>query len=61
MTVVEQLTSPTAIAILVLFGLAFIRFGLWWAVIRLLLAPLLRPAGLLVAAAAAVAIALHLN
>ena len=45
---VEQLTSPTALVILALCALAFIRFGVWWGIIRVLLAPLLRPAGLLV-------------
>lgn len=52
----EQLTSPTALVILVLFALAFIRFGVWWAILRVVLAPLLRPAGLLVVAVAVIAV-----
>ena len=52
----EQLTSPTALVILVLCALAFIRFGVWWAIIRVILAPLLRPAGLLVVAVAVFAV-----
>ncbi len=52
----ELLTSPTAIAVLVLFALAFIRFSLWWTVLRVLLAPLLRPAGLIVVAVAVIAV-----
>lgn len=56
---VEQLTSPTAIVVLALLALAFIRFGVWWMILRVVLAPLLRPAGLLVVAVA-VAAAVHL-
>lgn len=56
----EQLTSPAAILILAVAALAFIRFGIWWAVLRVLLAPLFRPLGLLFIAAA-VAAALHFS
>lgn len=52
----EQLTSPTAIAILVLCALAFIRFGVWWVVLRVLLGPLLRPAGLVIVGMAVFAV-----
>ena len=52
----EQLTSPTALALLVLVALAFIRFSIWWAILRVLLAPLLRPAGLVVVAVAVIAV-----
>lgn len=53
---IEKLTDPTIIAIVVLLALAFIRFGVWWALLRVLLAPLLRPAGLVIVALAVVAV-----
>ena len=52
----EHLTSPTIIAIVVLFALAFIRFSVWWVILRVLLAPLLRPTGLIVVALAVIAV-----
>lgn len=57
---VDQLSNPAVILILAVVGLAFIRFGVWWAVLRVLLAPLFRPLGLLFVAAA-VAAALHFS
>ncbi|HET7410790.1 MAG TPA: hypothetical protein VFJ13_11380 [Paracoccaceae bacterium] len=57
----EQLTSPTALVILVLVALAFVRFGIWWAIIRVILAPFLRPAGLLIVAAVAVIAVMKLS
>lgn len=56
----EHLTSPAVILILAVVGLAFVRFGIWWAVLRVVLAPLFRPVGLLLVAAA-VAAALHFS
>ena len=56
----EQLSNPAVILILVVVALAFVRFGVWWAVLRVLLAPLLRPLGLLLVAAT-VAAALHFS
>lgn len=56
----EQLSNPAVILILAVVGLAFVRFGVWWAVLRVLLAPLFRPLGLLLVAAA-VAAALHFS
>lgn len=50
----DQFASPLGVALLVLVALAFVRFGIWWRVIRTLLAPLLRPAGLLAVAVIAV-------
>lgn len=57
---IEQLTSPTTLAILVLFALAFVPFGVWFSLLRVLLAPLLRPAGLVVVAVVAAAV-IHFN
>ena len=48
----EQLTSPTALAIAVLLALALVRFGIWWVIIRTVLRPLLSPVGLVMAGAA---------
>ncbi len=57
----DQLANPALLAVLAILGLGFVRFGIWWAVIRMLLAPLLRPLGLILVAVAAVAAALHLG
>lgn len=53
---IDQLSNPTTIAIIVLFLLAFVRFGVWWAVLRVFLRPLLGPVGLVAMGAAAVAV-----
>jgi hypothetical protein len=55
----DQLANPALLAVLAILGLGLVRFGIWWAVIRVLLAPLLSPIGLVLVAAAAVAAFLH--
>ena len=50
----DQLANPALLALLAILGLGFIRLGIWWAVLRVLLAPLLSPIGLIVVAAGAV-------
>ena len=54
-----QLANPALLAALAILGLGFVRFGVWWMVLRVLLAPLLRPIGLLLVVRAAAAAALH--
>jgi hypothetical protein len=57
----DQLANPALLAVLAILGLGFVRLGIWWTVLRVLLAPLLRPLGLILVGAAAVAAALHLG
>lgn len=57
----EQLANPALLAVLVMLGLGFVRLGIWWAILRLLLAPILRPVGLILLATAAAAAAVHLG
>ena len=57
----DQLASPALLAAIAILGLGFVRFGVWWIVLRVLLAPLLRPVGLILVATAAVAAAIHLG
>jgi hypothetical protein len=59
----EQLANPALLAVLAILGLGFVRLGIWWAILRLLLAPLLRPVPLVLiaCAAAAAAAAMHLG
>lgn len=52
----EEIIGPAGLVILVLLALAFIRFRIWWAVLRVVLAPLLRPVGLVVVVIAAIAV-----
>ena len=53
---IEQLTSSTVLAVLILLSLAFVRFGVWWGILRAVIGPLLRPAGLTVVAVAVFAV-----
>ncbi len=55
----EQLANPALLALLVILGLGFVRFSIWWAVLRVLLAPLLRPIGMILVVTAVAAAALH--
>lgn len=55
----ELLTNPALLAVLAILVLGFVRFGIWWAILRVLLAPLLRPIGLILVVMAAAAAALH--
>jgi hypothetical protein len=55
----DQLANPAVLAVLAILGLGFVRFGIWWAVLRLLLAPILGPLGLILVGLAAVAAAIH--
>lgn len=55
----DQLGNPALLALLAILGLGFVRLGIWWAVVRVLLAPLTCALGLIMVAAAAVAVALH--
>lgn len=59
----EQLTNPVLLAVLAILGLGFVRFGIWWAILRVVLSPLLRPVPLILiaCAAAAAAAAMHLG
>lgn len=57
----EEIIGPAGLVILVLLALAFIRFRLWWAVLRVVLAPLLRPVGLVVVAVIAAIVVLKLS
>ncbi len=57
----DQLANPALLAVLAILGLGFVRLGIWWMVLRVLLAPLLRPLGLILVGTAAVAAALHLG
>jgi len=52
----DQLSNPAALLVLAVVGLAFVRFGIWWAVLRVILAPLFRPLGLLLIAASVAAV-----
>lgn len=54
---IDHLTSPTALAVIALLALAFVRFGVWWAIIRVLLSAMLRPLSLLVIGVALAAVA----
>ena len=51
---IDQLWQPTTFAIVLLLALAFVRMGVWWAILRVFLRPLVSPVGLAVAGAAAV-------
>ena len=51
---IDQLWHPTTLAMMFLLLLAFVRLGVWWAVLRVFLRPLFSPVGLAVAGAAAV-------
>jgi hypothetical protein len=55
----ELLTNPAVLAALAILALGFVRFGIWWAILRVLLAPLIRPIGLILVVMAAAAAALH--
>jgi hypothetical protein len=59
----ELLTNPALLAVLAILVLGFVRFGIWWAILRVLLGPLLRPIPLVLiaSAAAAAAAAMHLS
>ena len=54
--IMDHLTNPMTLAVLLLLALAFVRLGVWWALIRTVLGTLLRPAGLVVVAVAVAAV-----
>ena len=54
--IMDHLANPMTLAVLLLLALAFVRFGIWWALIRTALGTLLRPAGLVVVAVAVAAV-----
>ena len=55
----DELTNPAFLVVFAILALGFVRFRIWWAVLRVLLAPLLRPLGLILVVMAAAAAALH--
>jgi hypothetical protein len=59
----ELLTNPAILAALAILALGFVRLRIWWAILRILLAPILRPIPLvlILSALAAAATAMHLG